>query len=268
MQKTKLGGRFWLALTVFSLVGQVAWVVENMYFNVFIYKMFHATAAQISLMVAASAVVATLTTILIGALSDRVGKRKIFICVGYLLWGISILSFALIRVDVISPMVSAGVAVTTVCVNLTILMDCVMTFFGSTANDACFNAWLTDSTDDTNRGAAEGINAMMPMMAILVVFGGFMFFDLEKAASWVTISPSSVWWSSSSALSASGSSGSPKSPLRRPAAIGAASCMASAPRSSAGIRCCISPCWPSQASASPSRFSCPISSSTTKNPSA
>lgn len=84
-------------------------------------------------------------------------------------------------------MVSAGVAVTTVCVNLTILMDCVMTFFGSTANDACFNAWLTDSTDDTNRGAAEGINAMMPMMAILVVFGGFMFFDLEKAASWVAI---------------------------------------------------------------------------------
>ena len=29
MQKTKLGGRFWLALTVFSLVGQVAWVVEK-----------------------------------------------------------------------------------------------------------------------------------------------------------------------------------------------------------------------------------------------
>ena len=27
MQKTKLNGRFWLALTVFSLVGQVAWVV-------------------------------------------------------------------------------------------------------------------------------------------------------------------------------------------------------------------------------------------------
>ena len=74
MQKTKLGGRFWLALTVFSLVGQVAWVVENMYFNVFIYKMFHATAAQISLMVAASAVVATLTTILIGAL--RPGRRS------------------------------------------------------------------------------------------------------------------------------------------------------------------------------------------------
>ena len=182
MQKTKLGGRFWLALTVFSLVGQVAWVVENMYFNVFIYKMFHATAAQISLMVAASAVVATLTTILIGALSDRVGKRKIFICVGYLLWGISILSFALIRVDVISPMVSAGVAVTTVCVNLTILMDCVMTFFGSTANDAAFNAWVTDVTVSENRGRVETVLAIMPLVAMLVVFGALD--GLTQAGNW------------------------------------------------------------------------------------
>ena len=187
MKKTKLGARFWLALTVFSLVGQVAWVVENMYFNVFVYKMFHASAAQISLMVSASAVTATLTTIFIGALSDRVGRRKLFICAGYLLWGVSILSFSLIRADVIAPAVGVPVAVNTVCVNLVIIMDCVMTFFGSTANDACFNAWLTDSTDDTNRGAAEGVNAMMPMLAILAVFGGFMFFDLEQSQSWVTI---------------------------------------------------------------------------------
>lgn len=62
-----------------------------------------------------------------------------------------------------------------------------MTFFGSAANDACFNAWLTDVTDDTNRGAAEGINSMMPLVAILVVFGGFMGFDLNKAESWTLI---------------------------------------------------------------------------------
>ncbi len=36
--KTKLGGRFWLCITIFSLMGQIAWVVENMYFNVFIYR--------------------------------------------------------------------------------------------------------------------------------------------------------------------------------------------------------------------------------------
>jgi MFS family permease len=62
-----------------------------------------------------------------------------------------------------------------------------MTFFGSSANDAAFNAWLTDSTDASNRGAAEGINAMMPLCAILVVFGGFMFFDLTLRESWRSI---------------------------------------------------------------------------------
>ena len=53
MTKSK---KFYLALVIFSLVGQVAWVVENMYLNVFIYKMFHAPASAISAMVAASAV--------------------------------------------------------------------------------------------------------------------------------------------------------------------------------------------------------------------
>ena len=187
MKKTKLSSKFWLALTIFSLVGQVAWVVENMYFNVFIYKMFNASAEQISMMVSASAISATLTTILIGALSDKLGKRKFFICSGYILWGISIWSFSLIRMDVINKLFPMTISAASIGVSLVIIMDCVMTFFGSAANDACFNAWLTDVTDDTNRGAAEGINSMMPLVAILVVFGGFMGFDLNKAESWTTI---------------------------------------------------------------------------------
>ena len=186
MGKTKSSPKFWAALVIFSLVGQIAWVMENMYFNVFIYKMFGASAEAISGMVAASAIAATVTTMLIGALSDKIGKRKLFICGGYILWGISILCFALIRVDVIGKLFPYASAAA-VGVSLTIIMDCVMTFFGSSANDACFNAWLTDSTDETNRGAVEGINSMMPLLAILVVFGGFMGFDLSKAESWTTI---------------------------------------------------------------------------------
>ena len=181
-------GKFYLALVIFSLIGQVAWVVENMYLNVFIYKMFHATAEQISLMVAASAITATVTTLLIGALSDKLGKRKVFICAGYILWGLSILGFGLIRTEIIGnlffPAATMGTAVMSLCVTLTIVLDCVMTFFGSSANDAAFNAWLTDATDETNRGAAEGINAMMPMLAILVVFGGAMFLDASAPNYW------------------------------------------------------------------------------------
>ena len=168
--QTKLGKKFWTAMLVFGLMGQIAWVVENMYFNVFIYKMFRASASDISAMVMASAVVAALTTIIMGAVSDKVGKRKAFMSVGYIIWGVSIISFAYIR-----------------SVMLTIVMDCVMTFFGSTANDAAYNAWLTDRGDETNRGRIEGFNSMMPLVSILVVFGGFMSFALDEQSSWTTI---------------------------------------------------------------------------------
>ena len=166
----KPSGKFWAAMLVFGLMGQVAWVVENMYFNVFIYKMFNASAADISAMVMASAVTAALTTIIMGAVSDKLGRRKAFMSVGYIIWGISIISFAYIK-----------------SVTLTIVMDCVMTFFGSTANDAAYNAWLTDRGDETNRGKIEGVNSMMPLLAILIVFGGFMSFNLDTAEAWTKI---------------------------------------------------------------------------------
>ena len=186
--KTKaMQKHFYLVLVVLSLVGQIAWVVENMYLNVFIYKMFSASASAISAMVTASAVAATLTTLMIGAYSDKIGKRKVFIAGGYILWGISIVCFAFIRLDVISALFPAVVSAASVGVSLTIVMDCIMTFFGSAANDACFNAWLTESVPDQKRGAAEGLNAMMPLLAIIVVFGGFMGFDLNQSQSWTTI---------------------------------------------------------------------------------
>ena len=166
----KLDKRFWAALMIFGLMGQVAWVVENMYFNVFIYKMFHASAADISAMVMASAVVAAVTTIIMGAVSDKLGRRKAFMSVGYLIWGVTIITFAYVK-----------------SILLTIVMDCVMTFFGSTANDAAYNAWLTDRGDSTNRGRIEGVNSMMPLISILIVFGGFMSFNLDEHSAWVTI---------------------------------------------------------------------------------
>lgn len=182
--KEKLSKKFWLVVVIFSLTGQVAWVVENMYFNVFIYNIFNATPKDISLMVSLSAVSATLTSIFIGALSDKIGKRKLFMSLGYILWGLSILAFSLVRIDVIDKLFPTALSSASIGISLVIILDCIMTFFGSSANDAAFNAWLTDSTNSDNRGQAEGINAMMPLVAILVVFGGFMSLDLKQIGSW------------------------------------------------------------------------------------
>lgn len=172
--KTKLSKKFWIVLVLFGLIGQISWVVENMYFNIFIFEEFNATANDIASMVSLSAICATITTLTMGILSDKIGKRKSFICIGYILWGLSIMAFALLKMENLKHFVPEATAIS-LGITLVITFDCIMTFFGSTANDACFNAWVTDNTAIDNRGKVEGINSTMPLISILVVFGSFMF---------------------------------------------------------------------------------------------
>lgn len=56
---------------------------------------------------------------------------------------------------------------------MVVVLDCVMTFFGSTANDAAFNAYVTDITDSDNRGRVESVLAILPLISMLIIFGGF-----------------------------------------------------------------------------------------------
>ena len=168
--KKKLSARVWACFVLIGLMGQVAWTVENMYFNVFLYNTISTDPTYIANMVAASAVVATVTTLFMGALSDRLAKRKAFIVGGYILWGISTLAFGFITVENVSRFLPA-VGATAAAAGIVVVMDCVMTFFGSTANDAAFNAYITDVTDESNRGRAESVLATFPLIAMLVVFG-------------------------------------------------------------------------------------------------
>jgi MFS family permease len=175
MKDNKLSGRIWLALFIFGLFGQIAWSIENMYFNVFLYKTIASNQTgidAIAVMVSASAITATVTTLIMGALSDKVAKRKVFIVSGYLIWGVIIMAFAFITTENTAKLFPQANVVTAT-IAIVVVMDCLMTFFGSTANDASFNAWVTDVTVPSNRGKAEGLLAALPLIAMLIVFGGF-----------------------------------------------------------------------------------------------
>ena len=163
----------WLVIVLLAFVGQVAWAVENNFLNLFVQDSFGASLQDVAFMVSASALTATLTTLFVGAWSDSVRRRKVFVVAGAALWGVSIIGFASIQVisNTLSPDAAQAARMG---VTLTIVFDCVMTFFGSLSNDAAFNAWLTDVTDETNRGRVEGVNSAMPLIAMLAVFGGAM----------------------------------------------------------------------------------------------
>ena len=89
-KRERIGVRMWMFLILVGFVGQLAWAIENMYLNTYItYINFSAPAGErfdyslyIALTTAFSAVVATLTTIFMGALTDKVGHKKYFISIG------------------------------------------------------------------------------------------------------------------------------------------------------------------------------------------
>jgi len=168
----QLTKRNWASFLLIGLVGQFAWTIENMYFNVFLYNTISTDPGYIAAMVAASAVVATLTTLFIGSLSDRIGRRKIFICGGYIIWGITTMAFGLISVHNVATWFPALNAVSTAAI-IIVVMDCIMTFFGSSAYDSSFNAYVTDITNTKNRGRVESVLAVLPLISMLIIFGGF-----------------------------------------------------------------------------------------------
>lgn len=175
MKNQKLSGRIWLNLILFGFIGQIAWAVENVYFNTFLFNSIGGGTRDISRMVALSAVTAVVTTFLMGTLSDRIGKRKPLICFGYIAWGLTVACFAWISRENVQKLFafSDSASVVTATVSIVIIMDCVMTFMGSTGNDAAFNAWITDITVPENRGVAEGALSVLPILATLLVSVGF-----------------------------------------------------------------------------------------------
>jgi len=166
-KSNKLGAKIWTSIVLFGFMGQLAWMVENMYFSTYIQKNITTESWATSATVAASAVVAALVTIFGGALTDRLGKRKVFVCWGYIIWGAVTASFALFGNN------QVGLEDVTKVVIIFVVMDCVMTVFGSMSNDAAFSSWVTDVTDITNRGFVEIILSIMPVAALMVIFVGF-----------------------------------------------------------------------------------------------
>lgn len=153
----------WFVMAGLAVTGQIAWAVENMWFNTFVYDMITPDPRPVAWMVAASAITATLTTLFMGTLSDRTrtrfGRRKPFILFGYILWGLSTILFPTV----------AYIKTTSLAVLMVVLADSMMTFFGSTANDAAFNAWTADVATSPTRGKVEGVLQVSTYIAQVIV---------------------------------------------------------------------------------------------------
>lgn len=166
--------RNWTVLILFGLIGQIAWSVENMYFNLFVYEKIEPNLSAITLMVQLSGIAATFVTLIAGTLSDKIGNRRSFISIGYIIWGLSVVLFGFITPETaMSVFGMERYDAVRLCLSAVIIGDCVMTLFGSTSNDAAFSSWVTDNTESRFRGQVESVVAILPLAAMLIVAGGF-----------------------------------------------------------------------------------------------
>ena len=177
----RIPARSWWALVVVGLAGQVAWTIENLYLNLFVYETITDSPTAIAATVAASAIAATLAAFVIGSWSDRVGRRRVFIAGGYVLWGLSTMAFGLVSPENAARFVPFAGAVGAAVVAI-IVVDSVMSFLGAGANDAAFNAWVTDITAVENRGRVDGVLQAMPLVSMLLVFGALD--PMTQAGQW------------------------------------------------------------------------------------
>ncbi len=185
MVKDKLSKKNWFIITLFCFMGGIAWNTENMYFNTFITNEIYADVSQsailgsmeavtaVSRMVALSAIAAVLTTFIMGALSDKLKNRKMFISVGYILWGIVTAMFGFITKDNVANLLNLTdeAKILGCTVWFVILMDIVMTFMGSTSNDAAFQAWVTDVTVPKQRPLVETVLSVVGTVSSFAVTG-------------------------------------------------------------------------------------------------
>ena len=96
----KLPRKTSLTILLISIAGNIAWAVENQFYNVYMYNEIAPVPLYVSLMVMITAVASTVTAIVMGAISDVKGKRRFFMIYGFIFWAFTTAIFpfaALVR---------------------------------------------------------------------------------------------------------------------------------------------------------------------------
>lgn len=178
-EKKGIGALNWTLLIVIGFIAQIAWVIENNWFANFLYSDFGAQLGVVTAMTICSATATTFSALFFGTLSDRIGSRKKLIVWGSILWGIFTIAFGLthyLRSAIYNDVMLIGVTI--------VAADTIMSFFGSMANDAGYNAWYADMMDDSNSGQIGTVAATLPVIGTLVgtLVGGMFVTNFATAA--------------------------------------------------------------------------------------
>jgi MFS family permease len=165
----KLSRNIVFSVFLLSLAGEIAWAVENQFYNDFMDETLISlgfpalSPIAIMLLVNITTIVGTIATIIMGSYSDVKGKRKPILLYGFIFWAITTAIFPLSAIF--------GFLNVFFVIFMAILFDSIMTFFGGMSKNAGVNAYITDVTNLRTRSKAVGIAQMTVLIALLIVYG-------------------------------------------------------------------------------------------------
>lgn len=158
----------WIIIWTLGLIGQVGWNIEGTWINTFVYDKISKTPSVLTPMLIMSAIGTTVSIFIFGTLTDRTGKRRSMISTGFVIWGILIACFGLTQYIVKSNFLIAVIYM--------VIMDMLLSFFGSMSTDVGYSTWLTDIMNDKNRGQIGGAIAIQTVLGSLLgnIIGGYV----------------------------------------------------------------------------------------------
>ena len=158
----------WIIIWTLGLIGQIGWNIEGSWFNTFVYEKIDKTPSVITPMLILSALATTVSIFLFGTLTDRTGKRRTLISSGFVLWGILFILFGTTQFIAKANLVVGVISI--------LIMDMLISFFGSMSSDVGYSTWLTDIMNEKNRGQIGGAIAAQFVLGSLLgnIIGGYI----------------------------------------------------------------------------------------------
>ncbi len=179
-KKGRLSTRIWTAIILFMFISSIAGGVESMYLGLFLDNTVFKDGAMgasitltdtVNLIASLAAVVSGITTFVMGTLSEKMKNRKLFVSIGFIVWGIVMLVFSAVKRDNVANVFGLTdiAEVITATAIIVISFALVLAFLRSTTCDAAFNSWIVDVSTPETSATIETAFTIMGFVATGVI---------------------------------------------------------------------------------------------------
>jgi MFS family permease len=161
-KKGSLSKRIWIAIILYMFISSIAGGTESMFLGLFLDNTVFRDGAMgasitltdaVNLIASLAAVVSGVTTFVMGALSEKMKNRKLFISIGFIVWGIVMFVFSAVKKENVAGAFGITDIAETITATALIVVSfaLVLAFLRATTCDATFNSWIVDvSTPETS----------------------------------------------------------------------------------------------------------------------